>query len=75
MFLTYPFCDCCTSALPCERRALSLGEYATGLMAGPELALAPPAVNGRAILLMAVLEAKEYFGCTEAGASESYGEG
>lgn len=44
-------------------------------MAGPELALAPPAVNGRAILLMAVLEAKEYFGCTEAGASESYGEG
>lgn len=59
-------------ARPCELVVLSLGEYATGLIAGPELALPPPAVNGLAILLMAELGAKEYFGCTEAGTSESY---
>lgn len=72
---TYPFCGCFTLARPWELGVLSLGEYATGLIAGPELAVpapAPPAVNGLAILLMVVLGAKEYFGGTEAGASESY---
>lgn len=33
--------------------------------------LAPPAVNGLAILLMVVLGAKEYFGGAEAEESES----
>lgn len=37
--------------------------------------LAPPAENGLAILLMAVLGAKEYFGGTEAGTSGSYKRG
>lgn len=41
-------------------------------MGGPELVLAPPAVNGFAILLSAVLGAKEYFGWTEAAVCESY---
>lgn len=35
------------------------------------MALAPPAANGLAILLMVVLGAKEYFGGKEAVASES----
>lgn len=41
-------------------------------MGGPELAPAPPAVKGLAILLSAELGAKEYFGWTEAAACESY---
>lgn len=57
-----PFCGCCILARPCVRGVLSLGEYATGLMTGPELSLPPPAVNGLAILLMVVLGANEYFG-------------
>lgn len=44
-------------------------------MGGPELAPAPPAVKGLAILLSAELGAKEYFGWTEAAACESYREG
>lgn len=44
-------------------------------MGGPELAAAPPAVKGLAILLSAELGAKEYFGWTEAAACESYREG
>lgn len=42
------------------------------MITDPELALPPAAVNGLAILLIVVLGAKEYFGGTEARASESY---
>ena len=64
---TYPLCGCCMLLGASDRGVLILGAYATGLMTGPELALPPAGVNGRAILLMAVLGAKEYLGCTEAG--------